>query len=222
MKKNRFGVAAAVLAAGILLAGCSSKVAETTQYSGFLQDYSKLQKTTTPSGHEVLRWIAPGFKDSDYRGVYVQPVTFYPPAKPNARVSQATLDQIREYANSRLKTAIGERITLLPNPSGKRVLIAKVAVTAVVAENEDMQFYEVVPVAAVIATTMAASGHRTQNAALFIEAKLIDQDTGKTVMAVVRKGYGKTIGNSTAPITFNDVKKGIDDMVDDIVNFPKQ
>ncbi|CAI0772033.1 TPA: DUF3313 domain-containing protein [Serratia fonticola] len=221
MKKNRFGVAAAVLAAGILLAGCSSKVAETTQYSGFLQDYSKLQKTTTPSGHEVLRWIAPDFNVSDYRGVYVQPVAFYPPAKPNARVSQATLDQVREYANSRLKAAIAERATVLPNASGKRVLVANVAVTAIVAENEDLQFYEVVPVAAVIATTMAASGHRTQNAALFLEAKLVDQDTGKTVLAVVRKGYGKTVGNSTAPITFADVKKGIDDMIDDIVNFPK-
>lgn len=221
MKKNRFGVAAAVLAAGILLAGCSSKVAETTQYSGFLQDYSKLQKTTTPSGHEVLRWIAPDFNVSDYRGIYVQPVAFYPPAKPNARVSQATLDQVREYANSRLKAAIAERATVLPNASGKRVLVANVAVTAIVAENEDLQFYEVVPVAAVIATTMAASGHRTQNAALFLEAKLVDQDTGKTVLAVVRKGYGKTVGNSTAPITFNDVKKGIDDMIDDIVNFPK-
>lgn len=221
MKKNRFGVAAAVLAAGILLAGCSSKVAETTQYSGFLQDYSKLQKTTTPSGHEVLRWIAPDFNVSDYRGIYVQPVAFYPPAKPNARVSQATLDQVREYANSRLKAAIAQRATVLPNASGKRVLVANVAVTAIVAENEDLQFYEVVPVAAVIATTMAASGHRTQNAALFLEAKLIDQDTGKTVLAVVRKGYGKTVGNSTAPITFADVKKGIDDMIDDIVNFPK-
>ncbi|AKG70368.1 TPA: DUF3313 domain-containing protein [Serratia fonticola] len=221
MKKNRFGVAAAVLAAGILLAGCSSKVAETTQYSGFLQDYSKLQKTTTPSGHEVLRWIAPDFNVSDYRGIYVQPVAFYPPAKPNARVSQATLDQVREYANSRLKAAIAQRATVLPNASGKRVLVANVAVTAIVAENEDLQFYEVVPVAAVIATTMAASGHRTQNAALFLEAKLVDQDTGKTVLAVVRKGYGKTVGNSTAPITFADVKKGIDDMIDDIVNFPK-
>lgn len=221
MKKNRFGVAAAVLAASILLAGCSSKVAETTQYSGFLQDYSKLQKTTTPSGHEVLRWIAPDFNVSDYRGIYVQPVAFYPPAKPNARVSQATLDQVREYANSRLKAAIAQRATVLPNASGKRVLVANVAVTAIVAENEDLQFYEVVPVAAVIATTMAASGHRTQNAALFLEAKLVDQDTGKTVLAVVRKGYGKTVGNSTAPITFADVKKGIDDMIDDIVNFPK-
>jgi hypothetical protein len=222
MKKNRFSVAAAVLAAGVLLAGCSSKVTETTQYSGFLQDYSKLQKTETASGHQVLRWIAPGFKESDYRGIYIEPLVFYPPAKPNARVSQETLDQIREYASTKLRSAVAERTTLLPNPSGNRVLVAKVAITAVTAENEDMQFYEVVPVAAVIATTMAASGHRTQNTALFMEVKVIDQDTGKTVMAVVRKGYGKSVSNDSAPITAPEVKKAIDDMVFDIVNFPKQ
>lgn len=222
MKKNRFGVAAAVLATGLLLAGCTSKVADTKQYSGFLQDYSKLQKTTTPSGHQVLRWIAPGFKESDYRGIYIPPLVFYPPAKPNARVSQETLDQIREYTNTTLRNAVAERTTLLPTPAGKRVLVAKIAITAVTAENEGVQFYEVVPVAAVIATTMAASGHRTQDTALFLEVKLIDQDTGKPVLAVVRKGLGKTVSNENAPITMADMKKAIDDMVADIVNFPKQ
>ncbi|MGF6189944.1 DUF3313 domain-containing protein [Serratia sp. 2723] len=222
MKKNRFGVAAAVLAAGMLLAGCSSKVAETTQYSGFLQDYSKLQKTETASGHQVLRWIAPGFKESNYRGIYIAPLVFYPQAKPNARVSQQTLDQIREYASTSLRNAVAKRTTLLPTPSGSRVLVAKVAITAVSAENEGVQFYEVVPVAAVIATTMAASGHRTQDTALFMEIKLIDQDTGKTVLAVVRKGLGKTVSNENTPITLADIKKAIDDMVTDIVNFPKQ
>ncbi|WP_024530800.1 DUF3313 domain-containing protein [Serratia fonticola] len=222
MKKNRFGVAAAVLAAGMLLAGCSSKVAETTQYSGFLQDYSKLQKTESASGHQVLRWIAPGFKESNYRGIYISLLVFYPQAKPNARVSQQTLDQIREYASTSLRNAVAQRTTLLPNPSGSRVLVAKVAITAVTAENEGVQFYEVVPVAAVIATTMAASGHRTQDTALFMEIKLIDQDTGKTVLAVVRKGLGKTVSNQNAPITLADVKKAIDDMVTDVVNFPKQ
>ena len=221
MKKNRFSVAAAVLAAGMLLAGCSSKVAETAQYSGFLQDYSKLQKTETASGHQVLRWIAPGFKESNYRGIYISPLVFYPPAKPNERVSQQTLDQIREYASTSLRNAVAQRTTLLPSPSGSRVLVAKVAITAVTAENEGVQFYEVVPVAAVIATTMAASGHRTQDTALFMEIKLIDQDTGKTVLAVVRKGLGKTVSNENAPITLADVKKAIDDMVTDVVNFPK-
>ncbi|MEB7886575.1 DUF3313 domain-containing protein [Serratia fonticola] len=106
MKKNRFGVAAAAWVAGMLLAGCISKVAETTQYSGFLQDYSKLQKTTTPSGHQVLRWISPDFKESDYRGIYIAPLVFFPPAKPNARVSQQTLDQVREYASTTLRNAV--------------------------------------------------------------------------------------------------------------------
>ena len=64
MKKQRLSVAMAVLAAGLLLAGCSSKVTQTSQYSGFLSDYSKLQETTSPSGHKTLRWVDPSYKES--------------------------------------------------------------------------------------------------------------------------------------------------------------
>jgi hypothetical protein len=69
---------------------------------------------------------------------------------------------------------------------------------------------------------MAATGHRTQNTALYIEGELIDQDTGKTVMGVVRKAYGKTVNNDSTPVTADDVKAAIDDIVTDITNFPKQ
>jgi hypothetical protein len=101
-------------------------------------------------------------------------------------------------------------------------LLAKVAITAVSAEDEDMKFYEVVPVAAVVASTMAATGHRTQNTTLFLEAELIDQDTGKTVLEVVRKSYGRTVSNDSAPVTEEEVKAAIDEMVADTVAFPKQ
>ncbi|WP_426916896.1 DUF3313 family protein, partial [Serratia bockelmannii] len=74
------------------------------------------------------------------------------------------------------------RFTFMPSPTGSRVLVANLAITAVSAENEDMKFYDVVPVAAVVASSMAATGHRTLNTALYIEGVLIDQDTGKTVM----------------------------------------
>ena len=195
MKKQRLSVAMAILAAGLLLAGCSSKVTQTSQYSGFLSDYSKLQETTSPSGHKTLRWIDPSYKESNYRGLYFQPVVYFPAEKPTARVSQDTLNKIK---------------------------VAKLAITAVSAENEDMKFYEVVPVAAVVASTMAATGHRTQNTALYIEGELIDQDTGKTVMEVVRKAYGKTVNNDSTPVTADDVKAAIDDIVTDITNFPKQ
>ena len=218
MKKQRLGVAMAVLAAGLLLAGCSSKVTKTDQYSGFLSDYSKLQETTSPSGHKTLRWIDPSYKESNYRGLYFEPVVYFPAEKPTTRVSQDTLNKIKAYASQRIKTALQDRFTVLNSPAGSRVLVAKLAITAVSAENEDMKFYEVVPVAAVVASTMAASGHTT----LYIEGELIDQDTGKTVLEVARKAYGKTVSNDSSPVTAEDVKAAIDDMVKDITNFPKQ
>ncbi|CAI1111308.1 DUF3313 domain-containing protein [Serratia ficaria] len=222
MQKQRLCVAMAVLAAGLLLAGCSSKVTKTDQYSGFLSDYSKLRETTSPSGHKTLRWIDPSYKESNYRGLYFQPVVYFPTEKPTARVSQETLNKIKAYATQRIKTALQDRFTILPSPAGSRVLIAKIAITAVSAEDEDMKFYEVVPVAAVVASTMAATGHRTQNTTLYLEGELIDQDTGKTVLEVARKAYGKTVSNDSTPVTEADVKAAIDDMVTDITNFPRQ
>lgn len=105
--------------------------------------------------------------------IYYTPVVYYPAAKPTARVSQATLDQVRGYLDQQLKNAVAQRKTLV-NQSGPGTLIMKTAITAVKAENQDMRFYEVVPVAAVIASTMAASGHRTQNSVLFLETQLLD------------------------------------------------
>ena len=56
----------------LLLTGCVSKVTEQEQYSGFLKSYDGLQETTSPSGVEVLRWVAPGFKPADYSTVVFQ------------------------------------------------------------------------------------------------------------------------------------------------------
>lgn len=222
MKKQHLSVAAALLAAGLLVTGCSSKITKTDQYSGYLSDYSKLQETTSASGHKTLRWLDPNYKESNYRGLYFRPVVYFPAEKPTARVSQETLNKIKAYATQRIKTALQNRFTILKSPAGPRVLVAKLAITAVSAEDEDMKFYEVVPVAAVVASTMAATGHRTQNTTLYIEGELIDQDTGKTVMEVVRKAYGKTVSNDSTPVTEEDVKSAIDDIVTDIINFPKQ
>jgi hypothetical protein len=95
----------------------------------------------------------------------------------------------------------------------------KSAITAVTAENEGVQFYEVVPIAAVVASTMAATGHRTQNSALFLEVEAVDAQTGKPMIKAVRKAFGKSLPNNSAPITLNDVRPGIDEMVRDVVAF---
>lgn len=207
-----------LMASAMLLAGCTSHVADKQQYSGFITDYSQLKPATSASDRPTLRWISPDYRDGDYTSVVYTPVVYYPAAKPTARVSQQTLDQIRSYADSRLKAAIGERKKLVTQP-GPHTLIVRSAITGVTAENEGVQFYEVVPVAAVIASTMAANGHRTQNSALFLEIEARDAQTGKPLIKVVRKAFGKPINNSSAPITYADVKSAIDDTVSDTVHF---
>lgn len=214
----RFSLSVPVLTLALLAAGCTSHVADKKQYSGFLGDYSQLQSAQSPSGKPTLRWVSPDYHDADYRGVVYTPVVYYPVPHPTERVSQQTLDQIRAYTDSQLKRAISERKPLVAQ-KGPHTLVVKAAITAVSAENEGMQFYEVVPIAAVVASTMAATGHRTQESALFLEVEAIDGQTGKPLIKVVRKAFGKPLPNSSAPITLNDLRPGIDEMVRDAVAF---
>lgn len=210
---------AALLAVSVLmLNGCTSHVADKQQYSGFLGDYSQLQPTESASGQPTLRWISPDYQSSQYKDVLYTPLVYYPAAHPTARVSQQTLDEVLSYTDIQLKGAIATR-RLLTNQATPHTLKVRAAITAVSAENEGVQFYEVVPVAAVVASTMAASGHRTQNSELFLEIEASDAVTGKPLIRVVRKAFGKTVSNSTTPITFEDLKPGINTMVRDTVSF---
>ncbi|MEQ9721937.1 DUF3313 domain-containing protein [Yersinia alsatica] len=213
---------AALIAVGILVAGCASKVTTSAQYSGFLGDYTKLQETESASGQKILRWVAPGFNVANYTGVYYTPLVYYPRSTPTQRVSQQTLDQVLAYANKRLKEAFSRQLPLVNSPKLPNTLIVRAAITAVSAETKDMQVYEVVPIAAVIAGTMAATGNRTQHTALYMEVQVIDSNTGKPVIVVVRKAYGKDVSNSNTPITADDVKSTVDGLVYDIVNFKQK
>ncbi|WP_312184176.1 DUF3313 domain-containing protein [Pantoea sp. CTOTU46764] len=214
----RFPLCVPVLTLALLAAGCTSHVADKKQYSGFLGDYSQLQSTESPSGKPTLRWISPDYHDADYRGVVYTPVIYYPAAHPTARISQQTLDEVRSYTDSQLKRAISERKPLVTT-KGPRTLLVKAAITAVSAENEGVQFYEVVPIAAVVASTMAATGHRTQESSLFLEIEAVDAQTGKPMIKVVRKAFGKTLPNNNTPITLTDLRPGIDEMVRDTLAF---
>lgn len=202
----------------ILSVACSTQTATQAQYSGFLGDYSQLTKTTSATGHDTLRWVAPNVPLESYTSLIYDPIVYYPQATPTARVDTNTLNMILDYTNQQVKTALSQRLPLTTT-RGKHTLIFKGAITAVNAENEGVQFYEVLPVTAIIAGTMAASGHRTQESALFFEAEFVDSETGQPVLKVVRKGYGRDLNNSQTPIKESDVKQVIDNMVTDITRF---
>lgn len=54
--------------------------------------------------------------------------------------------------------------------------------------KEGLQFYEVIPVAMIVAGTRAATGHRTMDTDLYFEAEVIDASTNKPVIRSYVKG----------------------------------
>ena len=211
-------VKAACLTGLLALAGCSSSVTAPEKYSGFLKNYSGLQETKSASGKTILRWVDPSFKSSNYDKLIFNPLTYYPVPKPTTQLGAQTLDKILAYANQQLKASAEKRIQLVSKP-GPRTLIFHGAITGVDSSKQGLQFYEVIPVAMIVAGTEAATGHRTMETNLYFEGELIDSSTNKVVMKVVRKGEGKTVSNESAPITVDSLKSVIDDMATDASMF---
>ena len=219
MNMSKKVLAGAVLSS-LLLAGCVSKVTEQNQYSGFLPDYNGLQEVTTPSGEKAMRWIAPGFAPSAYNTVVFNQLELYPAPKPNERVNMQTLQSLQAFTTTSVKNTLAQKYRVVPNqsaaPAGARTLIMHAAITGVSASNEGMKWYEVVPVAAVVAGVSVATGHRDQNTELYIEADFVDAASGLPVTKVVRKIFGKTLENDSQVITADDFKAAIKSVTDDM------
>ncbi|SDO57892.1 Protein of unknown function [Pseudomonas arsenicoxydans] len=209
--------------AGLLLAGCTSKVTDQAQYSGYLSNYDNLQEVTTPSGGTAMRWVSPSWNPNAYDTVAFERLELYPAPKPNERVNQQTLDDIRNYMSNRVKATLGQKYRMVHHtsaaPKGSKTLILHAAITGVSASNEGMKWYEVVPVAAVVGATQAATGHRDQDTELYIEAELVDAKDNQTVVRVVRKVFGKQLSNETQKITAQDFKAAIDKLNVDLWAF---
>lgn len=217
MKKTKI-LHVALIAGAVLLAGCTSQITKSDKYSGFLGDYSGLKETKTPSGKAVLRWIDPSFNAANYSHVLYQPLTFYPQPQPTSQIDKQTLGGVLDYANNHLKSSIAQRLPLTDH-AGPRTLIFKGAITGVNTAAEGLQFYEVIPVALVVAGAQTASGHRTRDTELYFEGELIDASTGKVVLKVVRKGLGKQVSNDSQKVTLNDLKGVVDNLAIDVVQF---
>lgn len=208
-----------VIVIGLLtLTGCTSKITQPDKYSGFLGDYSDLHQTTSASGKPELRWVAPDYSPENYDNIVYNPVIYYPTPKPTSQVGQEMLDRLLAYTNQQVKSGISQKKPLVIM-AGPRSLIFRGAITAVDSSKEGLQFYEVLPIALVVAGTEMATGHRTMNTSLFFEGELIDASTNKPVIKVVRKGEGKDLSNESRPLTVDTLKQVIDDMAVDAVKF---
>lgn len=210
----------AVALTGALLTGCVSTVTQPQQYSGYLSSYHDLLEQTTPSGHQVLRWVTPDFDPAAYSIVVFKRLELSPALRPSERVSQQTLKDLQVMASQTVKKAIAPRHTLIRNaplvPYGAQTLVLQAAIIDVGAVNQGMQWYEAIPVAAVVGATQALIGRREQNAELYIEAQLFEARSGLPVVKVVRRVFGETLNDASQPIVATDFTNAFDDIASDL------
>lgn len=191
------------------MVGCSSKVPQPDEYSGFLSDYSRLKEAKSPSGVEVMRWIDPKLKLNKYSSVYIEPTQFYPQPQPTAKIPQSTLTAITRYYDQALQREVSKSLPLATGP-GPGVIVVRAAITAVSSKTEGLKPYEIIPVALVAAAVSTASGIRDQETTLGTEAAFLDGSTHAVIAEVVRKGTGKPLANDTQVMQASDVKNVID------------
>jgi len=201
--------------ASLALAGCSSKVTQPDEYSGFLGDYSRLKEEKSPSGAEVMRWVDPKIDPGKYTHLYIEPTQLYPKPQPTVKIPQATLAGITAYYDQALKREAEKSLPLATAP-GPGVLVVRAAITAVSSKTEGLKPYEVIPIALVAAAVSTASGIRDQETTLGTEAVFLDGGTHAVVAQVVRKGTGKPLSNESQVMKADDVKGVIDGWASDL------
>ncbi|WP_434611188.1 DUF3313 domain-containing protein [Pseudomonas sp. D2-30] len=204
-----------VCIASLALMGCSSKVTQPDEYSGFLGDYSRLKEEKSPSGAEVMRWVDPQIDLAKYSSVYIEPTQLYPKPQPTVKIPAGTLAGITSYYDQALKREAGRSLPLATSP-GPGVLVVRAAITAVSSKTEGLKPYEVIPIALVAAAVSTASGIRDQETTLGTEAVFLDGGNNAVVAQVVRKGTGKPLSNESQVMKPDDVKGVIDGWASDL------
>ena len=191
-------------------------ISSTPLYSGFLQDYSKLQKVTDSHGNELLRWVDSSITQRGYKKFLVKVVVFYPEAKPTKQVSSETLEEVRQYMASNLRERLSAH-DLLADAPGDGVLEIRTAITAVDVKPEGLKFWEFVPFALIRAGIQTASGRRDHDVKLFLESEVLDSPTQQVMLQSVREGTGLQLDNDRDPLTLTQLKPKMDQWIEAVM-----
>jgi hypothetical protein len=187
-----------VIGTSLLLAGYGPAVAaDDQQYSGFIEDYSGLEKATDPMGTPLLRVVNPRFTPANYHALIIEPVQLYPEPQPSKKVSQTTINDVVNHINAELKRQFAAVVQVVDSP-GPGVARLRAAITDVRAETEGLKPYQFIPVALILTTASRAVAGAPEEAALFLESEVTDSVSGARLMVEVREGTGETLRETVA------------------------
>lgn len=200
---------ATLLACGILVS-MSPALAEEAARSGFLPDYTKLEKHKDAKGSELERWQSPKLSKDNYQKILLEPVTFFPAPQGTDQISDQVLSDTQAYLDKSLRT-VGLADVPQVTEAGPGVLRIKVAITAVDTHNVGLKPWQLIPVALIVQGAKRASGNVKQDVGLDVEALVSDSVSGEVLAMSVRKGKGLEIKDEDVQVTVDDLKPRIDE-----------
>jgi len=194
--------------------GCAARQARKVGESGFLGDYSDLQKGGP--NDPLLYYERPDANLSRFDKLEIEPVTAWSDADGLNNVPEEDLQALLNYTDKRLREVLGQSWTLVER-SGPRTLRLRVAITEIAGANFMMKSVSsVLPQALILGGAVElASGTRGWVGKAAIEVELVSSLTGKRYAAGVDKRQGAR-GVAGPGSTWNDAKAAIDYWVDDL------
>ena len=204
--KTRFTCCAVCLL--ILLAGCGAPKATETK-SGFLTDYSKLEKV---DGNSAFYKTA-GFDLKNYAQIKFEPVKVQLSQEllESTKLEAAQQQQIAEYAANELNRKLSAGFT----GQGTGTLNVRTAVSGISNTSEELSAWQYVPVALAVTAAKEAAGKRDRALVLFFEAEATEETTGKIVAAKLSASELGLVDNADFQ---NDPVATIKPMIDKAIN----
>ncbi len=164
-------------------------VAEEMIYSGFMSDYSQLEKVTDSSVD--YRYLAPDAYDrlAKYNAVMIdQPEVFVAVDSPYRGVKPKHLDALAESLRAGLSESLGDDIYVVDRP-GDNVLYLTTAITNLKLNKRKKKAFQYLPIALVASGISGASSSeiakKADFAGLVFELEAFDSVTDERIVAVI-------------------------------------
>jgi hypothetical protein len=196
MKRSKpaITVGALLLAATSLMPPASHAEKASAAQSGFLGDYSRLEKAGMPPNHYYVYRDA---QQAGYSGktVYLTPAVVYPTGATFPSVDPAVADEVLKEFDLQLRQRLIKRGGIAEVAAGADMVL-QVAVTQVVSEEKGKTVVDLVPARAVMNVAKEVALGEPLVAATWLEAKLVDARSGKVIAELIQHSPGKGIGRS--------------------------
>ena len=201
----------------LAISGCTSVTPVDQKFSGFLGDYSKLEKVKTADGQLAMRWVKPGIKRGMYKALMIDPVVYYPEIHPKTPEEAKNWEEIRQYMTQRIRAEVSSAFPVTDTP-GPGVVRMRGAITAIATPLQGIQAHEVLPITMAFAAAGTALGYRDRLVVVYHEGEIRDSVTNEVISQVVHQGFADKLDNDRDQVSLHKVQKLLDTWAKQIVH----